>query len=116
MVVELDNDVFDAIVRAGAYNEYNANYVTARRGTGSATISLLIPVRAVKPAVGYVVTDNEGGTDGESDPVHPGSSPVATRGSPVEARGVAPYGLGAQYGDHLGRHQDNAQRADRHIG
>jgi hypothetical protein len=85
MVVELDNDVFDAIVRAGAYNEYNANYVTARRGTGSATISLLIPVRAVKPAVGYVVTDNEGGTDGESDPVEVGAIRCDTLAEAINA-------------------------------
>jgi hypothetical protein len=69
MVIRLDNDVFDALVKEGAYQDRNEKYVTALRGKSRKGISLLIPVSAVKDAVGFVVTDNEGGTDGESDPV-----------------------------------------------
>lgn len=110
MVVELDNDVFDAIVKAGAYTEYNANYVTARRGTGRATISLLIPVREVKSAVGYVVTDNEGGTDGESDPVEVGAVRCGTLAEAINAMVHGVEGkkevtyyceLCVDYGDHI---------------
>lgn len=65
MVIELDTDVFDAIVNEGAYQDRNEKYVTALRGKSKKGISLLIPVSAVKDAVGFVVTDNEGGTDGD---------------------------------------------------
>jgi hypothetical protein len=69
MVIRLGNDVFDALVKEGAYQDRNEKYVTALRGNSRKGISLLIPVSAVQDAVGFVVTDNEGGTDGESDPV-----------------------------------------------
>lgn len=69
MVIELDTDVFDALVKEGAYQDRNEKYVTALRGKSRKGISLLIPVSAVEDAVGFVVTDNVGGTDGESDPV-----------------------------------------------
>ena len=65
MVIELDTDVFDAIVKEGAYQDRNEKYVTALRGNSKKGISLLIPVSAVEDAVGFVVTDNEGGTDGD---------------------------------------------------
>lgn len=65
MVIRLDNDVFDSLVKEGAYQGRNEKYVTALRGKSRKGISLLIPVSAVQDAVGFVVTDNEGGTDGD---------------------------------------------------
>lgn len=85
MVIELDNDVFDALVKDGAYQDSDKKYVTARRGKSRKTISLLIPVSAVKNAVGFVVTDNEGGTDGESDPVELGARRCDTLAEAVNA-------------------------------
>ena len=85
MVIELDNDVFDALVKDGAYQDNDKKYVTAKRGKSRKSISLLIPVSAVKNAVSFVVTDNEGGTDGESDPVELGARRYDTLAEAVNA-------------------------------
>lgn len=85
MIIELDNDVFDALIKEGAYQDSNNEYVTATRGKSNKSITLLIPVSAVKDAVSFVVTDNEGGTDGESDPVEIGALRCDTLAEAVNA-------------------------------
>ena len=124
MTIELDNDVFDALVKEGAFLDRNDRYVTAR--SGNRCISLPIPVSVVKDAEGFVVTDNEGGTDG-SDPVELGALRCDTLAEAVNAmvHGVegqkevtffcelcADYGTvieGIAHWCHPGRHADGGR-------
>ena len=130
MVIELDPDVFDALVKDGAYQDSDEKYVTATRGKSRKSISMLIPVSAVKDAVGFVVTDNEGGTDGESDPVELGALRCDTLADAINAMVHGVKGkkevtfyceLCVDYGDvidgiaswcHPGRYDDGEQWED----
>lgn len=84
MIIELDNDVFDTLAKEGACRDIDDRYVTARRGNGGPCISLPIPVSTVEDAEGFVVTDNEGGTDGD-DPVELGAIRCDTLAEAVNA-------------------------------
>lgn len=73
MVVYLDEKVFDQIKSDGVITDLSGKYVIAHRGHDQSesttdpklNIGLAIHELDVRCAVGFVVTDNEGGTDGE---------------------------------------------------
>ena len=79
MVILLDEDVYDKIRKSNVSTDLSGRYVIAHRGTEYDSIELPIedtennmglPIELseVHCAKSYVVTDNEGGTDGD-DPV-----------------------------------------------
>ena len=120
MVIFLDEDVYDKIRKSNVSTDLSGRYVIAHRGTKydfielpiedtENNMGLPIELTEVHCAESYVVTDNEGGTDGD-DPVELSCERCDTLAEAINAmvRGVEGNGdvtfyteLCADYGDHI---------------
>ena len=120
MIIFLGEDVYDKIRASVAPKDLSGRYVIAHRGTEHDFIELPIEdtennmglpiyLTEVRGAKSYVVTDNEGGTDGD-DPVELSCERCDTLEEAINAmvRGVEGKAevafyteLCADYGDHI---------------